>query len=143
MAYAALISGITLANAGLGVVHGFAQPLGSLFRIPHGVVCGTLMGSANTVTLEKILTPGEKSPTLTKYARLGRLIARREDAEISLAETFAEYVDELTEKLQIPRLSRFGIGEKDIPKIVALTSIKEHPVALSVEDLSNILKERL
>lgn len=143
LSYAALLSGITLANAGLGVVHGFAQPLGSMFKIPHGVVCGTLMGSANTITLEKLLKSGEKSIALSKYANLGRLISRREDAEVSLAETFAEYVDELTEKLKIPLLSKYGIGEQDIKKIVSLTSIKEHPVKLSEAELDCILRERI
>jgi alcohol dehydrogenase class IV len=143
LAYAALLSGITLANAGLGVVHGFAQPLGSLFKIPHGVVCGTLMGAANTITLEKILASGEKSIALSKYARLGRLISRREDAEVSLAETFAEYVDELTEKLHIPLLSKYGVKEQHIDKIVSLTKLKEHPVKLSETELKKILYERI
>ena len=60
MAYAALLSGITLAQTGLGSVHGLASPLGAFFPIPHGVVCGTLVAAA---TRTNIIALRERDPT--------------------------------------------------------------------------------
>jgi alcohol dehydrogenase class IV len=42
-AYGALVSGIALANSGLGAVHGFASGLGGMFDIPHGLICASCL----------------------------------------------------------------------------------------------------
>ncbi len=75
MAYAALMSGIVLANAGLGIVHGLASPIGGRFAIPHGVVCGTLMAAATAANIARLEAEyGEAHPALKKYARVGALL---------------------------------------------------------------------
>ena len=43
MAWTSLCGGLALANAGLGVVHGLAGPLGGLSGAAHGVICGALL----------------------------------------------------------------------------------------------------
>jgi len=52
LAYAALLSGINLAQTGLGSVHGLASPLGAFFPMPHGVVCGTLVAEATAINIK-------------------------------------------------------------------------------------------
>lgn len=46
MALASAMSGICLANAGLGLVHGIASGLGALHAVPHGLICGVLLPHA-------------------------------------------------------------------------------------------------
>ncbi len=42
-AFGALVSGIALANSGLGAAHGFASGMGGMFGIPHGLICAIFL----------------------------------------------------------------------------------------------------
>ncbi|HEX2395739.1 MAG TPA: iron-containing alcohol dehydrogenase, partial [Bacteroidales bacterium] len=75
MAYAAYLSGITLSNAGLGLIHGFASAIGGFFYAPHGVVCGTLMGVVNRYNVNSLLSATENTIAHAKYAGLGNLLS--------------------------------------------------------------------
>jgi len=77
MAYASLVSGVCLAQTGLGSVHGLAAPLGAFFPIPHGVVCGTLLAAATRVNIDVMQEREPDNPALAKYAQVGRLFRGR------------------------------------------------------------------
>ena len=136
LAYASLMSGICLAQAGLGSVHGLAQPLGSLFPIPHGVVCGTLVGQATAVNLAALEAREPDSPALAKYARVGKL----------LGGDLAAVLRAWTERLDLPRLGSFQVSATDIQRIVARSrgsSMQTNPVALSDGEIAAIVEARL
>jgi alcohol dehydrogenase class IV len=147
MAYASLVSGITLANAGLGVVHGLASPIGGFFSIPHGVVCGTLLGAETRINIAKLRRQeGEDSIALRKYAKIGALISTRDSGEGNVdlgCDLLVETIDEWTETLRIPRLGEYGIRTSDLDRIVADTGNKNNPVALTAEEIKDLLRMRL
>lgn len=145
MAYASFISGVALANAGLGVVHGFAAPIGGFFPIPHGVVCGSLLAPAVRVTIEKLRKGDpEGAPALEKFATAGALLARRPPGDVS--GDCAALVDALyglTERLAIPRLSDYGVSASDCDRIIEHAGSKNNPVSLDREEMREILLERV
>ncbi|MCB1820790.1 MAG: iron-containing alcohol dehydrogenase [Candidatus Competibacteraceae bacterium] len=147
MAYAALLSGVCLAQTGLGSVHGLASPLGAFFPIPHGVVCGTLVGAATRVNLAALQERDPDHPAWRKYARAGDLLHGRHFP--SLEEGHAALLallDEWTERLNLPRLSAYGIQESDFAHVVAHSrgsSMKTNPLVLSDEEIADVMRQRL
>lgn len=146
MAYAALVSGITLAQVGLGSVHGLAAPLGAYFPIPHGVVCGTLVADATRINIKALGQRSPQSPALTKYAHVGRLLSQRNlndaDARIVLTDTLEDW----TRRLHLPRLGHYRVAHSDIPRIVANcrgSSMRTNPIELSDAEISQILSARI
>ncbi len=144
MSLAALCSGICLANAGLGTVHGFASSIGGKLDIPHGLVCGTLMAAANRVTVRELRKSTQDHPSLKKYAALGKLFLGQEGKTDSFyIDGFIEYLYELTDELNLPGLSGFGLEDKDIDILCAQTENKNNPVELNKEALLEVLRERM
>ena len=147
MAYAALMSGITLAQVGLGSVHGLASPLGAFFPIPHGVVCGTLVAEATAMNIRALQARGEGRETLLKYAQAGRMLAH--DAQLSddgALGRLVEILHDWTEQMQLPKLSALGVTTTDIPRIVSNSrgsSMKTNPVLLSDQEIAGILAARI
>ena len=144
MAYAAMLSGITLANAGLGLIHGYASSVGASFEIPHGVVCGTMMSVVNRYNIRSVLSGNANINLTKKYVFLGKIFSGIETRENEWYLKFiADYFDELTTRLDIPRLGYYGVTVSDLEKIAAVTDHKSNPVHFEKEQLIEMLKERL
>jgi alcohol dehydrogenase class IV len=144
MSFAALTSGICIANAGIGVIHGFSMSLGGRYYIPHGLVCGTLMAVSNEISVRELRRKSVNPEALNKYASLGRLFLDDKDkTDDFYIDGFIDYLHHITNDFQMPGLKEFGIEEKDIQLICSTTENRNNPVKLDVEDLMEILYRRL
>ncbi|WP_127587406.1 iron-containing alcohol dehydrogenase [Paenibacillus koleovorans] len=150
LAYASMLSGITLAHAGLGLVHGFAAPLGGSFPIPHGVICGTLIAEAtkrNIAALRDNVVSSEQAAIgLAKYAKVGAMLsgqaAMKADIDSS-CDRLSAVLEEWTERLQLPRLGEYGVTAANIDPIIAASNNKQSPVTLGPDLMREILLARL
>jgi alcohol dehydrogenase len=147
MALASLLSGICLAQTGLGSVHGLAQPLGSFFPIPHGVVCGTLVAAATRVNIDVVRARDPHNPALAKYARVGRLFSAHGPLDdVGAHGLLVSVLDGWTRTMSLPTLSALGVGAQDVPRIIANcrgSSMKTNPVVLNDDEVAQILAARL
>lgn len=144
LAYAAMLSGITLANAGLGTVHGFASSVGGRYHIPHGVVCGTLMGECNRLTVKKIRSTGAGAYALPRYAAAGQMFCKKEgESQDYYIDFLLDIIAQWTERFAIPKLSAYGVESVDFNSITADTGNKNNPVKLEKEELMEVLENRL
>ncbi len=143
MALAALFSGITLAHAGLGLVHGFASPLGGFYYIPHGVACGSLMAPVFATTIDNLLDQPEH-PAIKKLIIISKVFADfKYKRDMEYLQAFKEKLIHITSLLEMPLLSEYGLKEEEIQKVVDCTSHKYHPAKLSNEQMVNALRARI
>jgi alcohol dehydrogenase class IV len=143
MALAAMFSGITLANAGLGLVHGFAAPFGAHCNIPHGAVCGTLMSTVNALTIDKIIKDKE-SAAYSKYLIVSKIFSDfkyKKGEEYLLA--FKEKLEHISNVLELPSLDPEVLNDQLISQIVKETSHKNHPVTFTDQELESIIRARV
>ncbi len=148
IAYAALLSGICLAHAGLGGVHGLASPLGAQLPIPHGIACGTTLAGITAANVAALEARAPDSAALERYATLGRLLARLPETTTG-ADAREALVAELrrwTALLAIPGLGTYGLRDAGIPAIVADgrgSSMRTNPVVLTDDELTRVLLDAL
>jgi alcohol dehydrogenase class IV len=146
MALAALLSGITLTNAGLGAVHGFAAALGANFPVPHGTVCAALLPHVIAANIRALRAQdsADGARALSRYATIGRNLPGYESAaDAEAMDGCVRFTSSLAWEMNIPPLKQFGIRPDDVPEMAALarksSSMRYNPVVLSDESLAGVL----
>jgi alcohol dehydrogenase class IV len=144
MSLVSLIGGLCLANAKLGAVHGFAGPMGGMFRAPHGALCAALLPHVMRANVSRLYETSPGSDAGLRFAELGSLLTGEECAT---ADDAVQWVEELVAKVGIPPLRRWGVTAADSAEICAkaakASSMKGNPVVFSLEELEGILSAAL
>lgn len=136
LAHAALLSGIALANSGLGLAHGIAAALGSLARVPHGLACAMLLPVALRVN---------RQVCETQLATLARESLGVDDRSDGLAaDRFVAHITDLCRELHIPeRLREVGVTREQLPALVPASrgnSMNGNPRQLNDAELTELLE---
>jgi alcohol dehydrogenase class IV len=135
MAHAALMSGIALANSGLGLAHGVAAALGVYGRVTHGLACAVMLPVAMRVN----------RPACEKeLAELARgALAGNWHCDADAADALLEAIDKLAAAVGVPkRLGELGIRREQIPDLVVGShgnSMNGNPVQLTDDELAQLL----
>lgn len=143
MAWTSLLGGLSLANAGLGAVHGFAGPIGGMFDVPHGMICARLLPVVFAHNA-KVVTKKDDPFYLARFKEVSQILCNDSGADISDG---IRWLTEIVKDLKAPGLSHYGVREIDVPILVEkaqnASSMKANPVVLSEEILREILIEAL
>jgi alcohol dehydrogenase class IV len=144
MSYAALLSGITLTYAGLGLVHGFASTIGAMYTIPHGIICANLMGPVNRKNVGCLLKNRDNDEALTKYSEVGKILSGRPDKSDEWNALYVpDYIEELSVRLSLKKLGPLGLNTSAFDAIAKASGHKNNPVKVTDEDKIDILRKCL
>ncbi|MCW5964021.1 MAG: iron-containing alcohol dehydrogenase [Bryobacterales bacterium] len=144
MAWASLLGGLALANAGLGVVHAFASPIGGAFPAPHGAVCAALLPHGLHANLEALRAEDSQHPRLARFARVAALLTGNDSAP---AEAAVDQVRMLVTDLAIPGLNAYGVAAQHATvlaeKALRTSSMTANPAPLGQSQMEALLRAAL
>lgn len=140
MALAAYFSGVCLANAGLGFVHGAASPAGAMRPIPHGAFCGLILLPSVEETLP-LLDPHDRigAEAMRKYRRAAEILSPKEESDSDIVRRLSE----LTDAAELLRLSDYGYSAESLQALAEQSGVKNHPAELDSETKLRILTAAL
>ena len=99
MSWASLLGGMALANAGLGVVHAFAAPIGGQWNAPHGAICAAVLPHAIEVNIEALRRRAPASVALRRYDEIARILTRQPHA---MADDAVLWIADLCDRMGDP-----------------------------------------
>ncbi|WP_422481338.1 iron-containing alcohol dehydrogenase [Pleomorphochaeta sp. DL1XJH-081] len=137
MAYAAYISGVAIANAGLGYVHGFAGPIGGLHSIPHGVICGNLIVPIHKAMVLAAKEHGQDSSFLQKLTKIAALW------HVDGPEGVIEHMAQMVRLAKLPPLRDYGFTKEELVAIGSKDASRNSPVKLTQEQTISLLEALL
>ena len=141
MAIASLFSGLALANAGLGAVHGIAGPLGGMIGAPHGAVCACLLPVVFAANFEIMNQASQDSRNLERFQEVARMLTGHGQAT---AQDGITWLQATARELRIPPLARWGLRTADIPELAGhalrASSMRGNPVTLGKQDIEQIIR---
>ena len=144
MALASLFGGLSLANAGLGGVHGFASPIGGMFDAPHGAICAALLPHVMEINIRALQERARESAVLSRYDTIATLLTGSGKAT---SEDGIRWVHDLCKDLRIPGLRTYGVSESDVQAVVEqaakASSMKANPIQLTTEELTEVLEQAI
>lgn len=140
MQLASLFGGIALANAKLGVVHGFAGVIGGMYGIPHGIVCAGLLPYSFETNVKALEEREKDNRALARYKEVSEILTGNREASI---QDGMNWVMELCDHLAIPKFEDLGMKIEDFPEIIeksmGASSMKGNPIVLTKEELEEML----
>lgn len=136
---ASTLSGICLANAGLGLAHGFASGLGALYDAPHGKVCAIMLPHAMRYN---------KEISFNKLSKIGNILLDGNNiSDQEAVDWILREIDQLNKKFNIPKnLKEFNIKEEDKDLLVQMSmgnSMGGNPAEITPEKAHEILNQLL
>ena len=148
MSHAALLSGIALANSGLGLAHGVAAALGVHAKVPHGLACAVMLPLALYLNSDA---------SHRDFDQLGRLSSTWLRGEVdpsffdfdqnpgTASIHFTTTINKLNRQLDIPkRLSMLGVTREQLPTLVTSSrgnSMDGNPCDVSDVELLAMLEK--
>ena len=102
------------------------------------------MAATNKITVRKLRVEKSNDAALFKYATIGKLFAGHDNKSTdSYIDFLLEWIESWSAEMAIPRLGGYGIPASDFDKVISATDNKNNPIALSADEMREVLESAM